>query len=203
LTSEIKIVLYVVFAVSLFVFKSLTIYAVIGVGLLLLFLRVPFRRLKSGWVPISIFLVFTFLSNALNAHGKILFSWGSLVMTDEGLMLASIRTLRVFYMIGGVKVLMASSGTDDVIRAMGRLLGPFERVGLPVKDFFHTMTLTVQCFPRLKDMAVKEYETNVKNADIKGFRQRARVVSSFLLPMFVESIRSPEMFFEKKEGGNG
>jgi energy-coupling factor transport system permease protein len=203
LVPEISIILYVVFSITLFIFDSLTAYSIIFLILCLLFLKIPFRVLKSGWLPITLFLAFTFLSNVVNRHGKILFSTGFLVITDEGIHTASIKSLRVLFMIAGAKIMMALSKPDDIIRGLGRLLYPLENIGIPVKDFFHTMGLTVKCFPVLKNMAVEAYRENVKTADLKGFWDRARMVSLFLLPLFVKSIQYPEVFFEKSSEVNG
>ncbi len=196
---EISIILYILFIVTLFVVNNLTVYFFIFLILCLLFLKVPSRTLKSGWVPITLFLAFTSLSNVINRHGKILFSVGSVVITDEGIHIAALKGLRVFFMIMGAKILMASSKTDDIVRGLGRLLYPMERIGIPVKDFFHTMGLTIKCFPVLKNMAMETYRKNVKTAELKGFWDRARIVSLFLLPLFVESIQHPEVFFEVRE----
>jgi energy-coupling factor transporter transmembrane protein EcfT len=76
-------------------------------------------------------------------------------------------------------------------------MSPLERLGLPVKDFFHTMGLTLQCFPVLKNMAAQTYREETRNADIRGFWDKAKVVSSFLLPLFVRSVQSPELFFDE------
>ena len=196
---EIKIVLYVIFTVSLFVLEDLKIYLLLLALLCALLTRVPFRTLKSGWIPISIFLCFTFLSNVLGRQGRILFSSGLFVITQEGVDIASLRTLRVLLMIGGAKVLMSSANKDDVINGLGRLLSPLERVGLPVKDFFHTMGLTMKCFPVLKEMAAETYREKINTASAQGFWEKARVVASFLMPMFVKSIQSPEVFFDRTE----
>jgi energy-coupling factor transport system permease protein len=196
---EIKIVLYIIFTVFLFVVDDLKIYFLLLVLLCALFTRLPFKSVKSGWIPITIFLCFTFLSNVLGRQGKILFSSGAFVITQEGVDIASLRTLRVLLMIGGAKVLMSSAKTDDVINGLGRLLGPLEKLGLPVKDFFHTMGLTMKCFPVLKEMAAETYREKVKTSSANGFWEKARVVASFLMPMFVESIQSPEVFFERAE----
>jgi energy-coupling factor transport system permease protein len=197
LKPEIKISLYVLFVIALFVLKSLTAYLIVFVALCLLSLKVPFRRLKAGWVPIILFLLFTFVSNVVNRHGRIISHIGSLVITDEGIDIASLKTLKILFMIMGVKIMMASSGPEDIVGALGRIFRPFERVGLPVSDFFQTMGLTIQCFPALKNMAAETYRENVKAAEVRGFFEKARVISSFLLPMFVKSIRTPELFFEK------
>jgi energy-coupling factor transport system permease protein len=203
LTPEIKIVLYVLFVVALFSIGNLTIYLFIFLLVSILLSRLPFRKIISGWLPISLFLVFTFLSNALNREGKIIFSSDAVVLTWEGLNIAAIKTLRVLFMIAGAKILMFGSGPEETVRALGRLLGPLERLGIPVKDFFHAMWLTLKCFPVLKTRTSEIYRKSMACEDIRGFRARTKLLSSFLLPMFVESIREPEVFFgEAKNDDN-
>jgi energy-coupling factor transport system permease protein len=197
--SELKIVLYVLFLFSLFVVKDLQGYLLMS-GVLCIFLfRLPARTLRAGWLPISLFLLFTFVGNILGRHGRVLLPAGFFTVTDEGLQIAALRTIRLFLMIGGAKVLMASAEAEDMVAALGRILGPFERVGVPVKDFFHTMGLTVKCFPVLKNRAAEAYRENVEKASVHGFWGRARVISTFLMPLFVESLQSPDAFFERGE----
>ena len=196
---EIKILFYISFVVLVSAVSSLKIYTVIFFILSLFLLRVSFRTVKSGWIPISIFLIFTFVSNVLNQHGKIVFLAGPVMITEEGLQIAAIRTLRILYMITGAKILIATSKTEEIIHGLRRLLSPFERVGLPVKDFFFTMGLTLKCFPVLKNMLYENYREHITSANIRGIWNRARAVSMFLLPMFVESIQSPEKFFTEPE----
>lgn len=199
LIPEIKIVLYVIFSISLFILKDLNIYFLFLAVLCIFFMKVPFKTLRSGWIPISIFLLFTFLSNVFNRQGKIFFASGPVVITEEGIGIASLRTMRVLLMIAGAKVLMASAKNEEIINGLGRLLSPLQKLGVPVKDFFHTMGLTMKCFPVLKDMAAETYKNNVKTVAANGFWERARVVSGFLMPMVVKSIQSPEVFFERSE----
>jgi energy-coupling factor transport system permease protein len=201
LKPEAKISLYILFVFSLFLLKNLSVYLAVFCLLCLLSLKVPFRRLKAGWVPIVVFLLFTFVSNVVSRPGRIVWGSGLLAITDIGIRIASVRTLRILFMIMGVKIMMASSGPEEIVSALGRIFGPFEKIGLPVGDFFNTMGLTIQCFPALKNMATDTYREKVKAAELTGFWDRARVISSFLLPMFVNSIRTPEIFFEKTETG--
>lgn len=196
---EIKIVFYVIFTISLFILEDLKIYSLLLAVLCVFFMKIPFKTLRSGWIPISIFLLFTFLSNIFSRHGKIFFASGPVVVTEEGMRIASLRTLRVLLMIGGAKILMTSAKAEEIVNGLGRLLSPLQKLGLPVKDFFHTMGLTMKCFPLLKDMAAETYKNSVKTVATNGFWERARVVSAFLMPMFVKSIQSPEVFFERSE----
>jgi energy-coupling factor transport system permease protein len=159
----------------------------------------PFSLIKSGWVPISLFLMFTFISNIINQHGRILFSVGAVVITAEGLEIAAIRTMRLFLMITGAKILIASTNTKDIVRTLGKFLRPLERIGVPAKDFSETMGLTLKCFPLIKNMASETYKEKMKAEDIRGFRNKAKTASMFLLDMFVKSIQSPEIIFEKAD----
>ncbi len=198
---EAKISLYIVFVISVYMLKDLGVYLAVFCVLCLLSLRVPFRRLKAGWAPITVFLLFTFLSNVVGRPGRIVWQGGPFVFTGLGIRIASVRTLRILFMIMGVKIMMASSRPEEIVGALGRIFRPFERIGLPVQDFFHTMGLTIQCFPALKNMATETYREKVKASPVKGFREKAGAISSFLLPMFVKSIRTPEIFFERTEAG--
>ncbi|MHB8883437.1 MAG: energy-coupling factor transporter transmembrane component T family protein [Thermodesulfovibrionales bacterium] len=197
---EIKIVLYVIFVVSLYLITNLSVYLWILIPLLLLLLRVPWRTVRAGWLPITLFLAFTFLSHTLNQHGRVLFSLGPVMLTDEGLHTGLFKVLRIFLLIAGIKILMAGEKTEALIQAMGRLFGPLEKTGIPVKDFIHTMGLTLQCFPLLNAMAADIYRTEVRQAEVKGFMARIKTVSSFLIPLFTKSLQTPEMFFKDIEG---
>ena len=100
-------------------------------------------------------------------------------------------------MISGAKFLMSTTKTEEIVKALGNLLSPFEKLGFPVKDFSHTMGLTVKCFPILKNMVYENYRDNMKSGNINGVWDRARIIAAFLLPMFIKNIQSPEIFFEK------
>ena len=61
------------------------------------------------------------------------------------------------------------------------------------------MGLTLKCFPRLKDYLGENYRNHKNNTESKGFWGRVNIVSSFLLPIFIQSLQSPEMFFQERE----
>ena len=199
MSSELKIILYVVFIVSLFLIQDLSAYILILIALSILLLRIPLASLKRGWLPISLFLAFTFMSNVFFSHGKILYNLGPIIITAEGMHIAAIRTLRIFFMVAGAKILTALTPLDVLVAGLGNILKPLEKTGLPVNDFFETMGLTLKCFPKLKDYLAENYRNHKNNRESKGFWGRVNIVSSFLLPMFIQSIKSPEMFFQEQE----
>ena len=197
MSPEIKIILYVLFLISLFLIQDITVYLVILLAVLVFLLRIPLKSLKSGWIPISLFLLFTFVSNVLFQHGKILYIAGPVIITEDGLHISLIRTMRVFFMIAGAKILVSTTQIELLISAFGKLLKPLERIGIPVVEFFSTMGLTMKSLPKLKEQLAEMYRERIKEDNIRGFWARARVVSMLLLPLFVKSIQSPEKFFDK------
>ncbi len=197
MSAEIKIILYILFLISLFLIQDITVYLVILVAVLVFLLRIPLKSLKSGWIPISLFLLFTFVSNVLFQHGKILYIAGPVIITEDGLHISLIRTMRVFFMIAGAKILVSTTQIELLISAFGKLLKPLERIGIPVVEFFSTMGLTMKSLPKLKEQLAEMYREKIKEDNIRGFWARARVVSMLLLPLFVKSIQSPEKFFDK------
>lgn len=199
MSAEFRIVLYLQLVLLLFLLPDLGFYTGLFVLMSLCLITVPFRTLKAGWVPISMFLIFTFISNALYHTGKIIFSAGPVIITQDGLHLAVLRSMRIILMIGGVKFLMARTHIDDVVNALSNLLRPLERTGLPVKDFFHTAGLTLKCFPILKDTIADHYAEHIKKGVSKGMLSKAMLLAQFILPLFVESIHSPELFFPEPE----
>lgn len=160
---------------------------------------VPFRILAAGWLPIGLFLLFTFASNVIGQPGKIVFSLGGMFFTEEGIRLAVIRTMRILLMIAGVKIFIASAKTEEMLGAIGMMFHPLERFGVPVKDFFHAMSLTVTCFPSLKKRASELYRAHRPEGGA-SFLERARSLTAFLIPFFLLSLQSPEIFFSSGEG---
>jgi energy-coupling factor transport system permease protein len=197
----VSIILYFVVAASLYAVQNLYYQAAIAFVLSLFLFIMPYQKVRAGLFPIAMFLFFTFFGNLFFHSGRILFSIASLPITDEGLSLAGIRTLRVYSMIYGAKILTTWLSYEEIIRAFSRLLGPLERIGLPVKDFFLVMGLTLQSFPLLTRRLSEAFRESRHDKEIKGFRDRLVHLVSFILPIFIEGIRSPEQFFAEGELG--
>jgi len=196
LSPEIKIALYVGFVGSLFLIEDPGVYLLILGAILALLLRLPFSAIRKGWIPIGFFLAFTFAGNAIAVHGKIVFNFGSFVVTREGLTIAGLRTARVFFMILGAKILTATTTIESLVSALAKMLRPLERLGLPVKEFFSVVALSVKSLPRIKSQLGEACEERMRSTHTKGFWSRARLISLFLIPLFVKSMQTPESFFE-------
>lgn len=193
---EIKIISYILFIAAIFFIQDITVYLLILLIVFIFLMRIPWKSLKRGWIPISLLIFFTFFSNVLFQSGKVVYHAGPFLITEEGINIALIRTMRLFFLIAGAKILTATTTIESLVGACGRMLKPLERFGVPVAEFFSTAGLTMKSLPRLKDHLIDTYKQKVKEDSIQGFLSRIKVVSLFLLPLIAKSLQSPEMFFK-------
>ncbi|MFO0753791.1 MAG: energy-coupling factor transporter transmembrane component T [Thermodesulfovibrionales bacterium] len=199
MSSGILLLLYSLFAAAVFLVRGLSVHAVLSAGIACALLSLPFRKVKAGLLPILLFLCFTFLSNIFYRTGEVLLHLGPLRVTDEGLRLALLRTLRVFEMVYAAKILSAAVSLDAMLASLKRALSPLERVGVPVHDFFAITALTLQCFPVLAQRLREEYRKGAEEGRAGRPGERLRRGVSFLVPLFVESMRDPEGFFFRQD----
>jgi energy-coupling factor transport system permease protein len=197
LLPEIRIISYIVFIAAIFIIQDVTVYLVIFLALSVFLVRIPWKSLKRGWIPISLLILFTFVSNVLFQSGRILYEAGPVSITEEGVNIALIRTMRLFFMIAGAKILTAKTTIESLVGASARMLKPLERFGVPVSEFFSTAGLTMKSLPRLKEHLVDTYKQKIEENHLKGFWSRIKIASLFLLPLIAKSLQSPEIFFKE------
>lgn len=203
LLSGLKFLLYLIFVAGLFFFSSVKAQAIIALLVLISLAFLPNKKITHGLIPITMFIFFTFMGNVFFHSGKIIYEKWVFSITDEGLKMACIRTLRVFSMIGSAKAFTAVLTLEEMTACLAKILRPFEKAGVPVSRFFNIMGLTAKFFPVLSDYLLKEYRKDLSNNNIRGFRNRLRHLALFLMPVFVRTVVSPETFLAQEKDGTG
>ena len=92
--------------------------------------------------------------------------------------------------------------TESLVEGLERILIPLKRLGVPVPEFLATMKLAIRSLPKIRERIGVAYREQTQGERTKGFWRRARGISLFLAPLFVESIRRPESFFDDETKGN-
>ncbi len=195
--------MYVFFAALVFLSGNVQLQLIISGSVVFALFFLPFKKVRSGFVPILFFLGFTFASNLFYQSGRIVAVVGTVTVTDEGLRIAAVRMLRVFDMVYAAKILMHLTPVEAMIGSLRTLFRPLGRIGLPVHDFFSIMGLTLQCFPVLKQKLYNRYTEKTKvqlgpaagKSIISDFKLNVTLIASFMVPLFVESMADPEKFF--------
>jgi energy-coupling factor transport system permease protein len=207
LSPGIHLLIYVFFAGAVFLSGSIKFHIIIASCVLFALFFMPLKKIMGGFIPIFLFLGFTFISNLFGQAGMVIAVAGPVTITDEGLRIASIRMLRVFDMVYAAKILTHTTSLETLLGSLKKVLRPLERIGLPVHEFFSVMTLTLQCFPVLKQRLYDRYSEKsghqfpgsaaapgTKNT-MSNLRTVAALIGSMMVPLFVESMVEPEKFF--------
>lgn len=199
MSAYIKIVLYLFFVIITFISNSYYIYIFSTLLFLSLSFKLPYKRLIKGWLFISIFLFFTFIGNLFFKLGKVICKIGPLIITEEGFYNAVIRTWRVFLMIYGAKLITITTEPRELIDGMYKLFKPLERFNINMKEFFSNMYLTMKYLPEIKEKIKGYYSDEIKRNNYKSFTDKLKLFSSSIIPFLIETLESPEKFFNKSE----
>lgn len=167
----------------------------------------PSIDIRKGIFPISLFILFTFSSNIFYGSGQVLFSISSLHVTDGGLSVAVVRSLRVLELIYAARILGALVPISEMTTAMSIIFQPLGKTGLPVNEFFNILRLTLHCLPKIKSRVQQECDRYIDYAyngtRITGVAKAASLsrvfIPEILVPFFIDSIMHPEQYFENKD----
>jgi len=182
-----KILSYILLIILAFLSNSFKINLIL-LGFVLIFaFRVPLQTLKKGWLPITFFLVFTFLSNILLQEGRVICEVIGLTITEEGLKRGGHLTLRLFTLILGAKVLVAVTPPGDLVKGMTELLGPVGRFNV-VREFISTMSLTLRFLPMIYNEAQTLYREALSNSPDATFTDKLKLLVSLLTTLFERSM---------------
>jgi energy-coupling factor transporter transmembrane protein EcfT len=192
-----KILLYILLIATVFLSDSIKIDFTLLVVVFLCASGVTLSILTRGFVPILLFLGFTFFSNTLFHTGRVVYELAGFTITEEGLMSGIHLTLRLFILILGAKILTATTSADDLVHGMARLLGPFGR-WKPVQEFTSTLSLTLSFLPLIYNEARTLYTETFKNSRTKNLLEKIKLAVALIIPLLERSMKKARELSEKK-----
>ena len=165
----------------------------IALGVVIAVSKVPVGYIIRGLKPIMVILIFTFALNMFMVDGRILlWQWGFLKITAEGLEIAVFMAIRLILLLMGSSMLTLCTRPIALTDGIERLLSPFEKVGLPAHDIAMMMTIALRFIPTLLEEADKIMKAQqARGADFESgnLMQRAKSLIPILVPLFVSSFR--------------
>ncbi len=192
----VRIILYILLVAAVFLSNSILVDLGILAAVFAFTLTVPLQALLRGIVPISIFLLFTFISNILFQPGRVILDVWGLLLTEEGLRIGGHLTLRLFILIIGAKILTATTKAEDLIRAVTLLLGPLGKLKT-VKEFIVTMSIALQFLPIIYNEAQALYKETIQDYPKNTITDKIRASASLLAPLFERSMKKARDLQEK------
>lgn len=189
-----KFVGTMMFIVSVFVFHTFPGYLVAGLFLaaMIALSKVPVKFMFKGLKGIFMLLMLTIIFNMVLTPGEILWKWGFLKVTKEGLALAGKMAIRLVFLITGSSIMTLTTTPNQLTDAMERLLRPLNKIHVPVHEIAMMMSIALRFIPILMEETDKIMKAQIaRGADFESGNliQRTKNMIPLLVPLFISAFR--------------
>ena len=198
LDARIKLLAVIIVIAALFTAKGFWGLGVVTAGVALAwgFSAIsPAAILKRQVAPL-VFALFPLVFNLLLVKdGTLVLSWGPVHVTDAGVYSAAFLSLRLFLMFSSAMLMSAVSSALQLSSAIGRLLAPFERFGLPAYEISLMIGIALRFIPDF----IVSFQNIQKAQRARGALfnagsplRRLRALAASLVPLFAMAFRHAE-----------
>lgn len=196
---RVKIVMYILYLVAIFVVKSP--WALICVALVtflqLIAAKIPVRITISTIIPMVPIALFIFLLNLLTIkEGETIFSWWKILITDVGLVKAIVMSLRLIFLIVSTSVLLTLTTTPlKIADALESLFTPLKVIKVPVHELSMMMSIALRFIPTLieeTDKIMKAQVSRGADYDTGSVINRIKGYITVLVPLLISSFKRAE-----------
>lgn len=194
LDPRMKLIGTMIYIISLFCFRNLFGYLVVaGFFACIVFLsKVPFRFIVKGLKPVLVLLVFTAALNLFWTPGHILWKWGVITISWEGIQKSVFMALRLIFLVIGSSLLTLTTTPNQLTDAIEKLLGGLNRFHVPVHEVAMMMSIALRFIPILIEETDKIMKAQMsRGADFESGNifHRLRNMLPLLVPLFVSAAR--------------
>ncbi|MCL2884627.1 MAG: energy-coupling factor transporter transmembrane protein EcfT [Oscillospiraceae bacterium] len=185
-----------IFAYIILIFFIKNFYGLLLAGCFLLF-AVLLSRLPVGLVlrsvrPVLVLVAFTSIVNILYVKGDVLWHWGILTVTKQGLISAAFIGVRILFLIMGSSLLTFTTTPTALTDGIERLLRPLKVLHVPVHELAMMMTIALRFIPTLiedTDRLISAQKARGADMDSGGPIKRIKAFVPILVPLFVSAFR--------------
>ena len=155
--------------------------------------KVPPRLLFRGLRAIMFMLIFAASINIFLTPGQtVLFSFGFLRVTQEGIILAIQMALRLTLLITGSSILTLTTSPIALTDGIESLLRPLKIIKIPAHDIAMMMTIALRFIPTLSDemdKIIKAQKARGADFETGDLLKRAKSLVPILVPLFVSAFK--------------
>jgi len=189
-----KIILTVIYIVTLFCAKWFVSYALVA-ALLAAGVKVSGvapKALVRGLKPILFIICFTAVLNLFYTPGEVLVSFWIFKITKEGISTAFFMVLRIMMLIMGTFLLTYTTSPISLTDGLESLLNPLKKIRVPVHELAMIMSIALRFIPTLIEETDKIMSAQkARGADFESGNlfQRAKALVPILVPLFISAFR--------------
>ena len=192
-----KILFTVLFIAAIFLCKGLVSY---GITLLILLMMIGISKVQprvflKGMKPVVFIVVCTAILNLFYTSGTVLWSWGILKITEEGIWKAGFMVLRILMLIACTLLLTYTTSPLLLTDGLEKLLRPLKKLNFPVHELSMMMSIALRFIPTLiqeTDKIISAQKARGADFDSGNLIQKAKALIPILIPLFISSFRRAE-----------
>ena len=182
------------FLISVFLFHTFLGYAVATVFLVAMIAisKVPVKFMFKGLKAIVMILLITVVFNIILTPGEVLWRFGIIKVTKEGLVLAGRMAIRLVYLVIGSSIMTLTTTPNHLTDGLERLLRPLNKIRVPVHEIAMMMSIALRFIPILIEETDKIMKAQMaRGADFEdgNLIQKAKSMVPLLIPLFVSAFR--------------
>ncbi len=193
--ARIKILIALAFMIVIFCINTVYGYAALLVFTVFMIAlsKVPFKFVLKAIKPIMFFVVFTAILNILlTRSGTVLWQYGFLTITRDGVLNAVYMLVRILFLVMGTSLLTYTTSPIELTDGIERLLRPFSKIGLPSHELAMMMSIALRFIPTILEETdkIKKAQT-ARGADFESGNvlKRAKALIPLLVPLFISAFR--------------
>ncbi len=189
-----KILLTSFFVIAIFIMNEILSYtfATFFVIMVIYNSKISYKTILKSLKPLVVIIIFTSVLNIFYTDGRVLFEFGFLRVTYEGLRLAFFMVWRLILLVCGTSLLTYTTSPILLTDGIERLMSPLKKFKFPVHEFAMMMTIALRFIPTLIDETEKIINAQkARGADFEtgGLVTRAKSLVPILIPLFISSFR--------------
>ena len=189
-----KIISTILFISSIFLAENYQAYGVVAlfVGLIIGLAGIPLIMIIRSLKPLWFIIILTLIIHIFTTPGTIIYVFGPVNMTEEGLRQGLFMALRLVFLIMISSLLTFTTSPVALTDGIERLLKPFKKVGLPAHELAMMMTIALRFIPTLLEETDRIMKAQMaRGADFTSGNiiRRARNMIPLLVPLFISAFR--------------
>lgn len=194
LDPRVKIIGVFIYIVQLFLIKDFIGYAAVVVFLttMIILSGIKPKFIFKGLRPLVLIIFLTLILNVFMTPGHLIWQYGFIKITKEGLLTALFMGLRLVLLIIGSSLLTLSTKPINLTDGIEKLLNPLKKIKVPAHELAMMMTIALRFIPTLLEETDKIMKAQMaRGADFESgniFR-RAKSLTPLLVPLFVSAFR--------------
>ena len=195
LDARTKVIFTFFYVVALFVVKDYSGFLpLVSIFLFSVILsKIPFRYILRGLKPILFIVLLTVLFNFFGSvGGKVIFEWGILRMTDEGLRRGTFLALRLILLMLGTSMMTFTTTPTSLTDALEHIFRPLKVIKVPVHELAMMMSIALRFIPILldeTDRIMKAQQARGADFESGNLFKRAKALLPIFIPLLISAFR--------------